>query len=87
MGLGDNLKQAGSNFVNNWNNMVQSTIDNAGQKATSAGDVDYANIWLHSPHVLAERILNDKTITCSITMPNPLWQDKQLKWKAVTIPF
>ena len=21
MGLGDNLKQAGSNFVNNWNNM------------------------------------------------------------------
>lgn len=87
MGLGDNLKQAGSNFVNNWNNMVQSIIDNAGQKATSAGDVDYANIWLHSPHVLAERILNDKTITCSITMPNPLWQDKQLKWKAVTIPF
>ena len=46
-----------------------------------------ADTMLNSPKVLAEKVLKSDVISCSITMPDPQWQDGILTKNTVTIPF
>lgn len=56
-------------------------------KAVEGSEKRLEDSLLVRPKVLAEKVLKSNVISCSITLPDPVWQNKTLTRNTVTIPF
>lgn len=82
--FGNTLKNAGDNIAKTWNEEV------AKAKGINVGtgiNTDLTDQLVPRPKVLAEKVLKSKTISCSITLPDPVWDGTNLTPNTITIPF
>lgn len=76
-------KEQGANISAAW----QADQQNLNRTISKGTDTNITDMLLKEPKVLAEHILKRPTISCSLTMPDPVWTEDSLTGNTVTIPF
>ena len=94
MGLMDNIGNSFDNFGNTLKgigNEVSSAWEETKkefkQTSIAGTNTDLTNQMVPRPKVLAEKILKSKTVSCSITLPDPIWTKNSITSNTITIPF
>ena len=81
--FGNTLKSIGNDVSSAWND----TKNEFEQTHIQGTNIDLTDQMLPKPKVLAEKILKSKTISCSITLPDPVWTKTSITSNTITIPF